>query len=142
MNTFIRLLICGMLLITGVTLSHAAEQNDSFPVEQKVYQGIPYVSGGVGLEEREQFAAIGKNYNLKLVFAFKSGAYLSDVKVDISDSIGKKVLSAIAEGPWFFTALPPGKYTITATMMGKEKLNKVNIGKDKKQTVLRFSWNE
>lgn len=141
MNTFIRLLFCGMLLITGVTLSPAAEQNDSLP-EQKVYQGIPYVSGGVGSEEREQFAAIGKNYNLKLVFAFKSGAYLSDVQVDISDSIGKKVLSAVAEGPWFFTNLPPGKFTITATMMGKEKQNKVNIGKDKKQTTLRFSWNE
>lgn len=139
MNTFIRLLICGMLLITGVTLSHAAEQNDSFPVEQKVYQGIPYVSGGVGLEEREQFAAIGKNYNLKLVFAFKSGAYLSDVKVDISDSIGKKVLSAIAEGPWFFTA---GKVHNHCDNDGQGEAKQGNIGKDKKQTVLRFSWNE
>jgi hypothetical protein len=63
-------------------------------IEKKDYQGIPYVSGGVGVDEREAFVAMGKDYSLKLMFAIKSGEYLSDVKVEISDSIGKKLQTA------------------------------------------------
>ena len=112
------------------------------PIEKKEYQGIPYMSGGIGIDEREAFAAMGKDYSLKLMFALKSREYLSDVKVEISDRIGKKVLNAVAEGPWFFTNLPPGNYTVTVTMMGKAQQNVVNIDKGKKQTTLRFYWNE
>jgi hypothetical protein len=139
MKNFINILFCGILLIAGCAASQTA---GALPVEQMEYQGIPYVSGGIGSDEREKLADIGKNYSLKLVFANKSREYLSDVKVEISDSIGQKVLDAVADGPWFFTNLPPGKYTITVTMMGKEKQNRVNIGKDQKQTILRFYWNE
>jgi len=142
MNNFTNILFCGILLIAGCAANLIAGESNVLPIEQVEYQGIPHVSGGIGLDEREKLAAIGKNYSLKLVFAIKSGEYLSGVKVEISDSIGKKVLDAVADGPWFFTDLPPGKYTITVTMMGKEKQNRVNIGKDQKQTILHFYWNE
>ena len=142
MNNFIRILFCGLLLITGGAANQAAAEENVLSIEQSEYQGIPYVSGGVGLDEREQFDAIGKNYNLKLVFAGKRGEYTADVRVEILDRIGKKVLDAVADGPWFFSKLPPGKYTVTVTMMGKEKQQRVNIGKNQKQTTLRFYWNE
>src|SRR4030042_2735367 len=128
MNNFINILFCGILLIAGCAANQAA---GILPVEQKEYQGIPYVSGGIGSDEREKLAAIGKNYSLKLVFAIKGGEYLADVEVEISDSTGKKVLDAVADGPWFFTNLPPGKFTITATMMGKEQKRGAHIGKGK-----------
>ena len=142
MNNFIRILFCGLILITGSAANQAAAEENVLPIEQSEYQGIPYVSGGVGLDEREQFDAIGKNYNLKLVFAGKRGEYTADVRVEILDRIGKKLLDAVADGPWFFSKLPPGKYTVTVTMMGKEKQQRVNIGKNQKQTTLRFYWNE
>jgi hypothetical protein len=142
MKTMMMLLGCLFILLFGYEYHVYAAERYVFPIEQKEYQGIPYVSGGTGLDEREAFAAIGKNYSLKLVFAIKSGEYLSDVKVEISDRIGKKVLDAVADGPWFFTNLPPGKYTVTVTMMGKEQQNGVNIGKGQKQTTLHFYWNE
>ena len=141
MNNFINILFCSLLLITGCAANQAAGEKNVLPVEQREYQGIPYVSGGIGSDEREKLAAIGKNYSLKLVFAIKGGEYLADVKVEISDSIGKKVIDAVADGPWFFANLPPGKYTVTVTMMGKEKQNRVDIVKGQKQTTLRFYWN-
>ena len=142
MNNFTRILFCGLLLIAGGAANQAAAEENVLPIEQSECQGIPYVSGGVGLDEREQFDAISKNYNLKLVFAGKRGEYTADVRVEILDRIGKKVLDAVADGPWFFSKLPPGKYTVTVTMMGKEKQQRVNIGKNQKQTTLRFYWNE
>jgi hypothetical protein len=142
MNNFTGILFCGLLLIVGGIAYQVAAEGNVLPVEQSEYQGIPYVSGGVGSEEREQFDAIGKNYSIKLVFAGKSGEYVEDIKVEILDSIGKKVLNAVSEGPWFFSKLPPGKYTVTVTRMGKEKQKKVTIGKNQKQTTLRFYWDE
>jgi hypothetical protein len=142
MNNFTKILFCGILLIACCAANPVAGERNVLPIEQREYQGIPHVSGGIGLDEREKLAAIGKDYSLKLMFAIKGGEYLSDVKVEISDSIGKKVLDAVADGPWFFTNLPPGKYTVTVTMMGKAQQNGVNIGKGKKQTTLRFYWNE
>ena len=142
MNNFIRILFCGLLLITGSAANQAAAEENVLPIEQSEYQGIPYVSGGIGLDEREQFDAISKNYNLKLVFAGKRGEYTADVRVEILDRIGKKVLDAVADGPWFFSKLPPGRYTVTVTLMDKEKQQRVNIGKNQKQTTLRFYWNE
>ena len=142
MNNFIRILLCGLLLIAGGAANQAVAEGNVLPSEQNEYQGIPYVSGGVGIDARERLDVIGKNYSLKLVFAGKSGEYVADIKVEISDSIGKKVLNAVSEGPWFFSKLPPGKYTVTVTMMGKEKKQRVNIGKNQKQTTLRFYWDE
>ena len=145
MNNFIRILFCGLLLIAGGAANQVAAEENVLPIEQREYQGIPYVSGGIGFEEREQLNAIGKNYNLKLVFAGKDGKWVSDINVEISDSSGKKVLNAASEGPWFFSKLPPGKYTVTVTMMEKmrkEMKKRVNIGKVQKQTTLYFHWDE
>jgi hypothetical protein len=142
MKKIVMLLSCFFVLLFGYEYHGYADEGYVLSIEKKEYRGIPYVSGGVGIDEREAFAAIGKDYSLKLMFAIKSREYLSDVKVEISDGIGKKVLEAVADGPWFFTNLPPGKYTVTVTMMGKAQQSGVNIGKDKRQITLRFYWNE
>jgi hypothetical protein len=117
-----------------------AEDKYELSIKENTYQGIPFISGGVGLEEREALTAKYQEYNLKLMFAAIGGAYVADIKVEISDSRGEKVLVAVANGPWFFTNLPAGKYTVTATMMDKEKRNKANIAKGQKQITLGFYW--
>jgi hypothetical protein len=142
MKKIMMLLSFVFILLFGYEYHGYGDERYVLSIEKKDYQGIPYVSGGVGVDEREAFAAMSKDYSLKLIFAIKSGEYLSDVKVEISDSIGKKVLEAVADGPWFFTNLPPGKYKVNVTMMDKTQQNVVNIGKDKKQTTLRFYWDE
>jgi len=142
MKKMMVLLSCFFILLFGYAYPGYTDERYVIPIEKKEYQGILYMSGGIGVDEREAFAAMGKDYSLKLMFALKSKEYLSDIKVEISDRIGKKVLDAVAEGPWFFTNLPPGNYTVTVTMMGKAQQNGVNIGKGKKQTTLRFYWNE
>ena len=140
MNNFIRIFFCGLLIIACGVVNQAVAEEDEYalPAAQAEYQVIPYLSGGASLDAREKLDAEGKNYNLKLVFAGKSGEYLSDIKVGISDRTGKKVLDAVSTGPWFFCKLPPGKYTVTATMMGKEKRTRINIGKG--QSTLNFYW--
>lgn len=45
--------------------------------------GVSYASGGVGTASIDRLNALAGGFNLKLVFADKSGAYLADVRVNI-----------------------------------------------------------
>ncbi len=130
-----------MMMVIGWNNVFAQTQSAS-PVEQKEYQGIPYTSGGIGAEERQALTAMSRNYNLKLLFISQGRSYLSDVHVEMMDENGKKVLDAVADGPWFFANLPPGKYTVTGTMAGKKQTSRINIVKGQKQTILNFHWKE
>jgi hypothetical protein len=139
MDKIIYIILLGAIIFMA---SCATDQGAGvMPVEQKHYQGIAYVSGGIGLDEREKLTATAKNFSLKLVFAVKSREYLSDVKVKITDSSGKKVLDAVADGPWFFADLPTGKYTVTVSLKGAEKQSAANVVKGQRQTMLSFYWN-
>jgi len=78
---------------------------------------IPYISGGVGADEREAFAAKEREYNLKIVAADKSGDYLADVQVVIESARKERVLDTTMDGPILLAKLAPGTYTIRATLM-------------------------
>ena len=89
---------------------------------------VPYVSGGVGYDERARLEAVKSQYNLRLLFAISgAGSYLSGVKVLIQDPKGNTVLETVSNGPWFFAQLPPGAYTVTLDNQGQVQKRSVNI---------------
>jgi hypothetical protein len=128
------------LLASGPAFAATVLESDSQP-QLKTYNGIPYVSGGIGVEERDQLQAATNADNLQLSFALQSGNYLGGANVVIKDSSGNKVLEAVSDGPLFFTKLPPGKYTIDATAMGKT-VEQVTQVPAKGQKHVYFAWNE
>lgn len=118
--------------------------SSEFPESQpqvKSYNGIPYVSGGIGIEERESVWALGKEDNLVLSFALQNKEYLGGAKVLIKDGKGKKVLQAESDGPLFFAKLPAGNYTVEATAMRKT-LGQVAHISPKERTRVYFTWKE
>ncbi len=102
---------------------------------------LPYVSGGISEEGRAELNQSSQNYNLKLIFALSSGAYLSDIKVQIKDGGGATVVDAVSTGPWFFAQLPPGLYTLTVTNKD-QTLRKSARVKRSGQTKLNFYWRD
>lgn len=101
--------------------------------------GVSYVSGGVGTASIDRINSLAGGFNLKLVFAGKSGAYLADVRVNIADSTGRTLLDIPSEGPWFLAALPKGDYRIVASFAGNAVTQRVSIGSEKLRTV-QFRW--
>ncbi|WP_243358532.1 hypothetical protein [Fundidesulfovibrio terrae] len=99
-------------------------------------QGVPYLSGGVGLDEREAMQGMASQYNLKLEFAVSEGNYLGDVRVTLRGPVS---LDAVSEGPWFLVRVPPGIYSVTAESAGMAKTQSVTVGKDGQKTVV-FRW--
>ena len=101
--------------------------------------GITYINGGVGQEEQAALKAQRADYNLMLTFASKqSGAYRSDVQLDISDAKGANLVSAANAGPMFFAKLPPGTYRVSAAAEGKTFKRTVKVGNAPKEIVLHW----
>ncbi len=90
--------------------------------------GVPYLSGGIGLSEREEMALVKSRYNLRLLFAIQgSGAYLAGIKVRIADAAGPTLLTAVSKGPWFYANLAPGRYILTLDKKGQSQTREVTI---------------
>jgi len=100
---------------------------------------VSYVSGGVGTESIDRLNGLAGQFNLKLVFALKSGAYLSDTRVVIDDAKGKRMVDTTSDGPWFLIRLPAGTYQLSATNAGKTEKRQTAVGTDKLKTV-DFRW--
>ncbi len=93
-------------------------------------EGTAFMSGGVGMEERQKMIAMARGYDLKLAFADRRGEFLSDVQVTIDDKDGKQVLSTTTKGPWLYAELPQGKYDIKASFDGRsEEIKDLEIAK-------------
>jgi len=125
------------LLLASAALVPVAYTADEEAVRSN--GGISYVSGGVGAASTDRLSALAKDFNLKLVFALKSGDYVSGVDVTIADAAGKTLLKVKSEGPWFLTRLPAGNFKIAATLDGKTETRTVAVGAEKLRTV-DFRW--
>ncbi|MBI2228666.1 MAG: hypothetical protein HYU46_06135, partial [Deltaproteobacteria bacterium] len=89
--------------------------------EGKTAQGFGYLCGGVGSDEREIMEEKGRAYNVKLSFAAKGGAFLSDVTLVIAEAKSGELISLVTDGPLFFIQLPPANYTVIATFRNETK---------------------
>lgn len=133
-----RLLVFSMaaIFLGSASLVSAAGSTDSVV---QTSGNVSYVSGGVGTESLDQLGAMSSQFNLKLIFALKSGEYLSGVQVVITDAKGKSMLDTTSEGPWFMTKLPVGNYQVVATVAGKTEKRQVAVDGTKLKTI-DFRW--
>lgn len=77
--------------------------------------GQAFVSGGVGAAERGTLDLERSGYDLEvLTAAGRSGNYLADVHIRITDSQSKQVLDTLMDGPWLLIDLPAGRYQVEA----------------------------
>ena len=88
---------------------------------------VPFMSGGAGADAREELLAKEREYNLKIIVADKSGAYLANVHVVIESARKERVLDTTMDGPILLAKLAPGTYTIRATSDAKTLTRTVTI---------------
>jgi hypothetical protein len=100
---------------------------------------ITFVTGGVSDEALDRLKAEAGGFDLKLVFALKTGAFMSDVGVAITDRRGNTVLNTTSQGPWLLAKLPAGNYQVIASASGNSIKRSVAVGPGKLST-LDFRW--
>ena len=126
------------LLAAGAARAAGMESSDKYLHVQR-FENIPYVSGGVGVEERDRLKSMTAGDNLALSFALENGHYLGGAEVAIKDDKGKELLVANSEGPLFFAKLPAGHYVVDATAMGKTITHAVHVSANG-QAHIFFAW--
>jgi hypothetical protein len=128
------------LVITGASAEEPGMGPEGM-YKQGSYKGIPWISGGVGENERnyllEHHAA---DHNLKLEFAVTGGAYLGDIDVTITKPDGEIVMQAPSEGPWFMTKLPAGTYQVQASGFDQTFERTVSVPASGLETVVISQW--
>jgi len=129
------------VLTVGWAVTATAGAISDTRLEVRSFENIPYISGGVGSEERETLRAMTHGDNLQLSFALADGKYLGGAEVTIKDNMGKEVLEAAADGPLLFAKLPVGSYTVQATTMGQTLARNVSIP-SKGQAQIYFTWKD
>ena len=110
--------LCGLVLVGGSVGGVVPEARAA---------DVPYISGGVGADSREELLAKESEYNLKIVVAATSGDYLADVKIVIEAARNERVLDATMEGPILMAKLTPGTYTVRATSDAQTQTKTVTI---------------
>ena len=96
---------------------------------------ISYTSGGVGDDSMNELKAMESTFDLKLLLVGKSGAYLSDIKITVTDSKGTGVLLTSSEGPVLLANLPTGTYSVKAQKNGDTVEQKITVTQGKLNTV-------
>lgn len=107
--------------------------------------GVPlpeprHLAGGVTQEDRVALRAEVDRHSLWLVTAVsKTGAYLADVEVQISDEHQRTVFGARLPGPWLLVDLPPGRYEVRASFGGdtQRRATTIHAG-DHRQLIFYF----
>lgn len=101
------------------TLTPAEIQSGALTIERG-HDGVRYVAGGIGIEERAWLAAHATKFNTRLTFAVvPGGAFIADVQVRIRNAQGRDMVDTTAQGPQLMAELPPGTYQLTATHDGQ-----------------------
>lgn len=125
-------LITRTVLWTGLALLAAALQAQGAAAHAPVAHAVGemrYLSGGVGIDERDAMREQMEDYNLRLKFAAVGGAYLAKVMVRIEDPSGRRLLDAQSDGPWLFVKMPKGKYKLIVENGGISQAREVDLSK-------------
>lgn len=122
--------LCVILAAVALTLLvRVAAQADDLGIVVRTQGEVRYVSGGVGLTERQTLKEIAarERMNLKLEFAEGNGAFLAALPVTITDASGVVRLRVKTDGPWLFVRLPAGDYTYRAERDGIAQAGSVTV---------------
>jgi hypothetical protein len=136
MKKLMMVLAMVLALMTG-SIAYAGNQTASTVApkttlyEKGMIGSVPYLTGGVGQDERVCLEPMEKDYNLKLIFALKSGQYLASPMITLQDKNGKDILHVRSGGPWFLAKLPAGEYKVIVSRDGhRTEMEHVKVGQE------------
>jgi hypothetical protein len=89
---------------------------------------IPWLSGGIGDEARDEMRKAAASYNVLVVFSTPQGSYLANVPFSVARRSGSDILSGVSEGPLLYIKLPPAAYRVSAQIDGVWQSKQIQVG--------------
>ena len=105
--------------------------------------GIRFITGGIGSDVSKAMQAEAKQWPLLIEFSQADGqakpAWVSGVKISISDAKNAPLLDTICDGPLMLVKLPPGSYSVSASYNGVAQTRTLVSAKDVPQRIV-ITW--
>ena len=114
------------LSLLAVTMSQAFAADLSALPPAHTEGSVTYLTGGVGKPESDAMKAVAGRYDLAFTFANRNREFLANVKVDISNRRGDRLLD-IVSGPILLVDLPNGSYTVRADVGGSPMVKRFDV---------------
>ncbi|PKO86746.1 MAG: hypothetical protein CVU18_13375 [Betaproteobacteria bacterium HGW-Betaproteobacteria-12] len=99
---------------------------------------IPWMSGGIGDEARDEMRRHAADYNVLIVFSGRDGSYLAGVPFTVAGRDGRQLLAGVSEGPLLYLRLPAASYRISAQIDGAWQGRPIRAGGGAPLTRLSF----
>ncbi len=131
--------IISMVASIAIAFTAIASQN-SIALTLQTNHGISYMTGGITIDERQEMLSRRNEFSLFLKVIARSGKYLGDVTVTITNAKGEVVFEGVTDGPWLLVNLMEGSYTIKGVNEGVGQSQKLALGKNAKRNVSML-WN-
>jgi len=125
-------LFCGPLL--AVEIDDSARQNATSAPQS----AIPWMSGGVGDEARDDMRKVAASYNVLVVFSDRRGAYLAGIPFSVAAGGGREIIAGVSEGPLLYLKLPTGGYLVSAEIDGAWQSRRLQAGTPGHPTRAKF----
>ncbi len=110
--------------LSAETIGEVAKQN----VTSAPQEHIPWISGGVSDEARDEMRKSAAAYNVHLMFSNPQGAYLADIPFTVSTVNGRELFSGVSAGPLLYLKLSPGTYQVAAQLDGVWQNKRIRAG--------------
>lgn len=94
-------------------------------------QGLPFVTGGITVDERDALGANSEPHSLRVVTVSRErGEYLADARVIVADANGRQMLDTRLDGPFLQVELDPGRYTVDVEFERNSMKKEVAVSRD------------
>ena len=90
----------------------------ALPLEMLTENGVSYISGGIGDEEKEQLKAQETNFNIHVLITGLNGEFVSSVKFRLLSPKGAQIINIEDAGPYVYVKIPAGSYDAEITSNG------------------------
>lgn len=103
---------------------------------------VTFVTGGIGDDELQAIEASKADYNLHVMSASSTGAFVGDSRVVITRKLGnetEEMLSVVA-GPVLYVRLPAGSYTLEAKLGDQSKKQNFSVSKKGAAARVHLGW--
>ena len=115
-------LLCTPLL--AVEIDDNAKHNASSAPQAT----IPWLSGGIGDDARDEMRKAAASYNVLIVFSDRQGSYLADIPFAVAGRNGQEVVAGVSEGPLLYIKLPAGSYKVSVKIDGVWQNRQIQAG--------------
>lgn len=114
-------------LLSTPLLAVEINDNAKFNASSGPQSAIPWMSGGIGDDARDEMRKATMSYNVHIVFSNRQGSYLASIPFAIARSNGRKIIEGVSPGPLLYIQLKPGVYQVSAEIDGAWQSKKIQI---------------